>query len=307
MGSNPILSVLYEEKIPKVCASPLWENRSLNFFHKKIQEYMNFFSFLKHTVELKVRGMYTFLAFLFTWGLFFYYAEDTLYLLMNPLVSLPNESFANIFSEKPEEIAKINQNFIFTKVTEAFFTELRFSFLLTLLWTIPVMLYQIWLFAKPGLYPKESEIFSSFCVASISLFFCGVFFGYTYILPIAWHFFTNFEMKDALFQLRLEAKISDFVDIASTWICLVGILFQYPIFLGFLLMMGWVSSKTLVERRKFSCLSAFILAACFSPPDILSQVMLAIPLLLFYELAIFLLLLQERLKIASEEGEEKKG
>ena len=251
---------------------------------------MNFSSFSNHTLELKARVVYTSLSFLVTWSIFFYYAEDTLYLLMNPL--LGNDPCVELKG----------QHFIFTKVTEAFFTELKFSFFLTFFWLSPLILYQVWLFSKPGLYPKESKVFSLLCVSSISLFFFGLFFGYTFILPIAWHFFTSFEIKDAFFQIRLEAKISDFVELASTWIFLVGILFQYPIFLATLLYIGWVSPKTLVERRKLSCLFAFIIAACFSPPDIASQVLLALPLLLFYESAIFTLILQEKFKRYFEIG-----
>jgi sec-independent protein translocase protein TatC len=212
------------------------------------------------------------------------FSSELMYILTGPLIE---------HAETASNIDDGSRHFIFTDITEAFTTHLLLSAYVTILFIFPLSLVQVWLFIAPGLYPDEERKIRLLFALSPLCFALGCLTTYFLILPVAWNFFLSFEAVESqeLLNIHLEAKISEYVNLSARLFFIVGTLFQYPIVLLILIHLKLITKEWMTDKRKFFCIIAFIVAALFSPPDIFSQVMLAVPLLLFYEAAIFLLIL----------------
>jgi sec-independent protein translocase protein TatC len=213
----------------------------------------------------------------------FSFAEDIYGFLVEPL--------ANAIEDSSE------RRMIYTGLAEVFTTYLKVAFFSALILSSPFLVSQIWLFAAPGLYKKEKFLFAFFFMASVLLFLIGIALVYYLILPLAWNFFLGFEIagSDSL-PIQLEAKVNEYLSIVLILMWAFGITFQLPVVLSFLAKLGILDSKTLINNRKYNVIITFAIAAVLTPPDIISQIGLALPILLLYEFSIFLIKLIERKK-----------
>jgi sec-independent protein translocase protein TatC len=186
------------------------------------------------------------------------------------------------------------QRLIYTNLTEAFFTYLRVSFFAGLLVAMPILLAQVWMFIAPGLYKHERGTLWPFLVASPLLFYLGGAVVYYGVLPLAWGFFLSFQSTaaDTVLPIMLEARVSEYLDLVMVLVMAFGLAFQLPVALMLLARVGVITAPMLVKFRKYAIIAAFIIAAPLTPPDIVSQTLLALPLIALYELSIVLIRVQ---------------
>lgn len=237
---------------------------------------------LEHLLELRTRLIYCFgflvLAFAVT-----YYFADTIYdFLVAPL--------AEALRDHPE------RRMIFTALQEAFLTKLKVAFYAALFVAFPVIAMQIWKFVAPGLYRNERSAFLPFLVATPVLFALGGALVYYLVMPLAWRFFLGFEQPGAGggLPIELEARVSEYLALVITLIFAFGLSFQLPILLILLNRAGLLELDTLRKGRRYAVVIAFIAAAVLTPPDVISQIGLGIPLVLLYEMSIIVIRLMDR-------------
>lgn len=179
---------------------------------------------------------------------------------------------------------------IFTGLPEMFFTYLRIAFFAGCFLTFPFILWQVWMFVAPGLYKNEKKVFLPYLIATPVLFFLGGALVYYFLMPVAWKFFLSFQSTGAetILPVQLEPKVGEYLDIVMTLIFAFGLSFQLPVLLTLLGHAGFVRSDDLRKFRKYAIVIAFSIAAVITPPDVFSQIALAVPLCGLYEIAILL-------------------
>lgn len=235
-----------------------------------------------HLVELRKRLMWVFVAMGIGTAICFIFVEPIYGFLVQPLAEAMEGEGTN--------------RLIYTGLTEAFFTYLKVAFFAGVFLTFPILLAQIWLFIAPGLYKEEKNAFLPFLIATPVLFFAGgatVYFG---IIPMAWPFFLSFQSTGAetALPIQLEARVSEYLDLIMTLIFAFGLCFQLPVLLTLMGKAGLVSSAALASKRKYAIIGTFAIAAFLTPPDVISQVGLAVPILGLYEISILLVKFFER-------------
>ena len=231
-----------------------------------------------HLIELRRRLIWVFAAMALGTSVSFLFAENIFSFLVKPL----------------EEAG--GQRLIYTGMTEAFFTYLKVSFFAGIFVTFPILLYQIWAFIAPGLYKNEKGAFLPFLVATPVLFFLGGACVYYLVIPMAWDFFLSFQTSGAqtALPIELEARVSEYLDLIMTLIFAFGLCFQLPVALTLMGKAGFVRAQTLARGRKFALIMTFIVAAFLTPPDVISQIGLALPILALYELSILMVRMVQR-------------
>ncbi|MCD8526273.1 MAG: twin-arginine translocase subunit TatC [Alphaproteobacteria bacterium] len=234
-------------------------------------------SLVEHITELRVRLLWVMGAMAIGTALSFLFVQDLTGFLVRPLAE----------AMQPGD----TQRLIYTGLTEAFFTYVKVAFFSGIFLTFPVLLWQIWIFVAPGLYNKERRVFLPYLIATPVLFFLGGACVYYAVIPMAWPFFMSFQSgaEQTSLPIELEARISEYLDLIMTLIFAFGLCFQLPVLLSLLARAGMITADTLVATRKYAVILVFILAAFLTPPDILSQIMLAVPLLALYEFSILLI------------------
>ncbi len=195
---------------------------------------------------------------------------------------------------------------IYTNLVEKFFTELKIAFWAGTFIAFPFVATQLWLFIAPGLYRHEKQALLPFLVATPVLFFLGGAVVYYFIFPLAWRFFLSFQSpgSEDMLPIELEARVGEYLDLVMKMIFAFGIAFQLPVALTLLGRVGLVSSEGLARNRKFVIVGLFTVAAVLTPPDVISQIGLALPLLLLYEVSIWLVRAAERRRAEAEAAEE---
>ncbi|MEL0042601.1 MAG: twin-arginine translocase subunit TatC [Candidatus Puniceispirillum sp.] len=178
---------------------------------------------------------------------------------------------------------------IFTALHEGFFTQIKVGFFTALCITFPILSMQIWKFVAPGLYKNEQKAFLPFLIATPLLFMAGAAMVYYVVTPMAWNFFVSFEMGsgDGALAIELEPRISEYLSLMMRLIFAFGLAFELPVILLLLVRAGLVTHQGLAEKRKVAIVVAFVVAAILTPPDVISQLLLAIPIILLYEISIF--------------------
>lgn len=228
---------------------------------------------LAHLLELRRRLIWSLLAVLIGFIASYYFAAQIYEFLVRPL------AWAS---------AGENKRLIYTGLTEAFMTYVKLALWAGCFLAFPVIATQIWMFVAPGLYQNERKAFLPFLVATPVLFLTGAAVAYYLVFPLAWKFFLSFEVPAAAggLPIQLEARVSEYLSLSMTVIFAFGIAFELPVILVLLTRVGLLSSSKLSQFRRYAIVLIFIAAAILTPPDVVSQLSLALPLMLLYELSI---------------------
>jgi sec-independent protein translocase protein TatC len=173
---------------------------------------------------------------------------------------------------------------IFTSVAEAFFTYMKIAFIAGLVLASPFVLYQVWAFVAPGLYQKEKKYAVPFVLGGSLFFVMGILFGYFVAIPTAFKFLLGY----ATDFIKPMPSMKEYLSFSIKFLFVFGLVFEFPVVLVLLARIGVVDAKMLARQRKYAILLIFVFAAVMTPPDIVSQVLMALPLMGLYELSILL-------------------
>jgi sec-independent protein translocase protein TatC len=173
---------------------------------------------------------------------------------------------------------------IFTTVAEAFFTYMKVAFIAGLILASPFVLYQIWAFVAPGLYQKEKRYVVPFVLGGSFFFALGILFGYFVAIPIGFKFLLGY----ATDFIKPMPSMKEYFSFTIKFLLVFGLVFEFPVVLVLLARIGVIDAKMMARRRKYAILLIFIFAAVMTPPDLISQVLMALPLMGLYELSILL-------------------
>ncbi len=225
-------------------------------------------TFISHLVELRTRLIRALLAVVIVFVCLFPWAKDLYSLLASPLIaSLPQGG-----------------QMIATDVVGVFVVPMKVAFLVAFLIALPYVLYQLWAFVAPGLYAHEKRLVLPLVIASSLLFFIGMSFAYFLVFPVVFKFMASIAPEGVAWMTDIEKYLS----FALTTFVAFGVTFEVPVVVIVLVRAGLVSIEKLKEARPYVIVGAFVIGAIFTPPDVISQLMLAVPLCLLYELGIFL-------------------
>ena len=243
---------------------------------------------LEHLVELRNRLTYSAIAVFVGFLVCYVFAEDIYAFLVRPL--------ADIYE------GETGRRMIYTGLAEAFFTYIKVAFFAGAFLTFPFVATQLYLFIAPGLYRTEKQAFLPFLIATPILFFLGGAMVYYFVFPLAWQFFLSFETPgtDGTLPIQLEARVSEYLDLVMKLIFAFGLCFQLPVALTLMGRVGLVSAAGLVRNRKYAVVLIFVVAAILTPPDIISQIGLALPMLVLYEISIASVRVVERRRAEAE-------
>lgn len=241
-------------------------------------------SFISHLIELRTRLLRAVIAVVVVFVAYFPFAKQLYAFLARPLIRvLPHGA-----------------QMIATEVTTPFFVPLKVAMMSAFLTALPFVLYQIWAFIGPGLYTHERRMVVPLVVSSTLLFFCGMAFAYFLVFPVVFGFLAT----SAPAGVAVMTDISKYLDFVITLFIAFGVTFEVPIAVVMLVMFGAVSVQKLREIRPYIIVGAFVIGAIFTPPDVISQVMLAVPLWLLYELGIIVAAMMVKRRAQNAEAEE---
>ena len=222
--------------------------------------------FTTHLEELRNRMVRCFIAVGVGFVVSFGFKEKLFQILVNPLIKVMEEG----------------DTLIFTGLPEAFFTYLKVSLLAGIMVASPILLYQFWMFVAPGLYHKERRMLIPIVILSTFFFVGGSLFGYFVVFPFGFKFFLGFATE----TIRPLPSMKEYLGFSAKLLLAFGLVFELPLVLTFLARLGVVSVDFLKKNRKYALLLFFVGAAILTPPDVITQVMMALPLILLYEISI---------------------
>lgn len=222
--------------------------------------------FTAHLEELRRRLIVCFIAVGIGFVLSYGFKEKLFHILTRPLMG----------------VMQAGEKLIFTGLPEAFFTYLKVAFLSGIILATPIIFYEFWMFVAPGLYEKEKRLLVPIVSLSTVFFVGGAFFGYFIVFPYGFKFFLGFA-SDIVKPLP---SMREYLSFASKLLLAFGLVFELPLVITFLAKLGMVSVPFLKKNRKYALLLFFIGAAILTPPDVVTQIMMALPLMVLYEISI---------------------
>jgi sec-independent protein translocase protein TatC len=237
--------------------------------------------FTEHLEELRHRLIICFVAVGIGFLICYFFAKQLFEILMRPLIQ----------AMPPED------TLIFTALPEAFFTYLKVALLAGIGLASPVIIYHFWRFIAPGLYKRERSALLPIVFFSTFFFIGGALFGYFVVFPWGFKFFVGFASDN----IKAMPSIREYLKFAAKLLFAFGFIFELPLFTFFLARLGLVNAELLRRKQKYSILAIFMLAAVLTPPDIVTQVLMAGPLLLLYEISIWVARIFGRKPLADEE------
>jgi sec-independent protein translocase protein TatC len=224
--------------------------------------------FLAHLEELRSRLIVCAIAVGAGFAISYVFSKQLFSLLILPLTKvLPPEG-----------------RLIFTSLPEMFITYIKVSLVAGIILTIPIIFYEVWMFLAPALYQHEKRYLVPFVVFSSILFVVGALFGYLVVFPYGFKFFISFATED----IQALPSVKQYFSFAIRLLLAFGLVFEMPIVVLFLTKIGMITPDAMKRYRKFALLSSFILSAILTPPDVATQIMMALPIIILYELSIFL-------------------
>jgi sec-independent protein translocase protein TatC len=241
--------------------------------------------FMEHLDELRARLIRSLYAVLACMCVAFAFNDDLYDFLKAPLIPyLPKGS-----------------KLIFTAPAELFFTYMKISMLAGVVAASPVIFYQLWRFVAPGLYKHERKLVWPFVGISSLLFICGTIFCYAVIFPVAFQFFMSMSTEDIVPMI----KVNDYLSFSASMLFIFGVIFETPLIMIFLAKLGVVNAVMLRKKRRYAILIMFVIAAVATPtPDVVNQFLMVAPLMLFYEVSIFLITRIDKKRAARQAAEE---
>lgn len=247
---------------------------------------------IEHLIELRQRLMRSIIAIAIAFVICFYFADEIFNLLI-----IPYERAAG---------ADRDIRLIYTAPQEYFFTQLKLALFGAMFLAFPILANQIYKFIAPGLYRHERQAFLPYLIATPILFAAGAGLVFFLVMPLALQFFLSMEQEGGAGRASIELlpKVNEYLGLVMTLIFAFGLVFQMPVVLTLLARAGLVSSDTLKTKRKYAIVLTFIAAAVLTPPDPISQLGLAIPTLLLYEVSIQAVRLVEARRRERESAEE---
>ncbi|HEX8217499.1 MAG TPA: twin-arginine translocase subunit TatC [Allosphingosinicella sp.] len=231
---------------------------------------------LEHLVELRRRLIWCAVALGLTFAGAMYFAREIFGFLVQPLLRAGQGRL------------------IYTNIFEAFFTEIKVAFFTAIMISFPILAIQIWQFVAPGLYAKEKKAFLPFLLVTPVLFGIGAALAYYVAMPLALHFLLGFEGNVGGVQQDALPGVGNYLDFVTRFMFGFGVAFLLPVLLMLMERAGLVTRDQLKRGRRYAILIAFVLAAVLTPPDVLSQFLLAIPLIVLYELSLIAIWFTER-------------
>ena len=238
-------------------------------------------SLMDHLTELRSRLLISIVVFVI------------LFLLCLVKIGDPSSSIADqvyLFLQKPlaDFLSERGGRMIFTGLHEGFFTQIKVAFFTSISISLPIILMQVWKFVAPGLYKNERNAMLPFMIATPFLFILGAAMVYYMVIPLAWQFFLSFEINpgQGALPIEVEPRISEYLSLVMRLMFAFGLSFELPVVLLLLVKSGFVTPEGLASKRRYAILTSFVAAAILTPPDVISQVMLATPIIILYEISI---------------------
>jgi sec-independent protein translocase protein TatC len=243
---------------------------------------------IEHIIELRQRLMWSIAVLVVSFVLCYLVVEDIYAFLVRPLTDLVQ--------------GQEGRRLIYTALHEAFFTYLKLAFFGAICLTFPILAGQIWAFIAPGLYKNEKKAFLPFLFATPILFLAGAALVYYLVFPLAWRFFLGFESvgTDTMLAIELEPRVGDYLSLVMKLIFAFGLSFQLPVVLMLMARAGLVTADGLAKKRKYAIVITFAVAAFLTPPDVITQIGLGVPILLLYEISILGARIIEKRRTAAE-------
>jgi len=243
--------------------------------------------FMEHLEELRQRLVKSAIAVAIGFIIAYMFSEKLFIILVKPL----------------KNVMGSNERLIFTNLAEMFITYIKLSVIAGILFAAPVLFYQFWKFVAPGLYEHEKKYVVPFVFFSTILFVGGSLFGYFFVFPFGFKFFLSFANE----YVMALPSVKDYFSLSIKLLFAFGFIFELPIFMFFMAKIGLINSEILKKYRKISILCIFIMAAILTPPDVFTQIMMAGPLIILYELSIYICKLAKKPSDKSITNEENNG
>jgi sec-independent protein translocase protein TatC len=237
--------------------------------------------FMSHLEELRKRLIACAIAVGAGFVLCYFFSETLFRILVLPL----------------KEVMPQGERLIFTNLPEMFLTYLKVAFIAGVMLTAPFIFYQLWMFIAPGLYQREKKFVFPFVIFSTILFVGGSLFGYFVVFPFGFKFFMGFSNE----YVQALPSVKQYFSFSTKLLFAFGVIFELPVVMFFLSKMGVVTPELLRKKRKYAILLAFVVAAILTPPDVLTQIFMALPLVVLYEISIFVAKIAQKKKVEEEE------
>lgn len=224
-------------------------------------------SFLSHLIELRSRLMRAVIFFL---------------VVLFALMPISNTLYEWLSQPLMQQMAEVGAQMIATEVASPFLAPFKLTCFVAIMVSAPYIFYQLWAFVAPGLYRHEKQLAVPLMISSTVLFYCGIAFAYFAVFPVIFGFFTT----AAPVGVTVMTDISKYLDFVIVMFCAFGAAFEVPVATYLVVKMGIITREALVEMRPYIIVAAFVIAAILTPPDVVSQTLMAVPICLLYELGL---------------------